>query len=190
MADAEGHASDVTQLLKDWSDGRRTGGDRLFSSIYDELRGMARSRMAGERRDHTLQATALVHEAFERLIDQKVAFRSRAHFFGIAAECMRRILLDHARRKRATKRPPPHAAVDVDDAVVVDESQFEVVVIVHEALEKLAKLDARQARIAELRYFGGLENAEIAEVVGVSVATVKRDWDVAKMWLRHALKER
>ena len=190
MADAEERAPDVTQLLKDWSDGHRAGGDRLFSSIYDELHGMARARMAGERRDHTLQATALVHEAFERLVDQRVAFRSRAHFFGIAAECMRRILLDHARRKRANKRPPPQAAVDVDAALVVDESQFEVVVIVHEALEKLAQLDPRQARIAELRYFGGLENAEIAEVVGISVATVKRDWEVAKMWLRHALKER
>jgi DNA-directed RNA polymerase specialized sigma24 family protein len=164
MADAERHAPDVTQLLKDWSDGRGTGADRLFSSIYDELRRMARGRMAAERRDHTLQATALVHEAFERLVLQKVAFRNRAHFFGIAAECMRRILLD-------------------------DETQFEVVVIVHEALEKLAGLDARQARIAELRYFGGLENAEIAEVVGVSVATVKRDWDIAKLWLRSALRE-
>jgi RNA polymerase sigma factor (TIGR02999 family) len=189
MAATGGDAPDVTQLLKDWSDGRRTSVDRLFSSIYGELHGMARARMAAERRDHTLQATALVHEAFERLIVQKVAFRSRAHFFGIAAECMRRILVDHARRKRAAKRPAPHAAVDVDDAVIVDESQFETVLIVHEALQKLAELDARQARIAELRYFGGLENAEIAEVIGVSVATVKRDWEVAKMWLRHALKE-
>jgi RNA polymerase sigma factor (TIGR02999 family) len=189
MADAHGHTPNVTQLLKEWSDGHRTSGDRLFASIYDELRRMARSRMAGERRNHTLQATALVHEAFERLVEQKVAFRSRAHFFGIAAECMRRILLDHARRKRAAKRPPPHASVDVDEAVIVDESQFETVLIVQEALEKLEQLDARQARIAMLRYFGGLENAEIAEVVGVSVATVKRDWDVAKLWLRHALKE-
>jgi RNA polymerase sigma factor (TIGR02999 family) len=189
MADAQGHTPDVTQLLKDWSDGRRTAGDRLFASIYDELHAMAGGRMAAERRNHTLQATALVHEAFERLVDQKVAFRSRAHFFGIAAECMRRILLDHARRKRAAKRPPPHASVDVDQAVIVDESDFEKVLIVHEALEKLAELDPRQARIAMLRYFGGLENAEIAEVVGISVATVKRDWEVAKLWLRHALRE-
>lgn len=188
MRNAKGRVADVTRLLHEWSHGRREALDGLFPLIYDELHSLARQRMSRERSNHTLQATALVHEAFVRLVDQRVAFENRSHFFSIAAQCMRRVLIDHARRRRADKRPPPAGAVSLDEAAIVDDAHVEQVLIVDEALQQLARLDERQARVAELRYFGGLENAEIANVLGVSLATVKRDWLVAKLWLRKALK--
>lgn len=185
--DSKSRPPDITELLKDYTAGRRDVLDRVVALVYDELRRMARARMSRERPDHTLQATALVHEAFERLVQQRVSFRNRAHFFGIAAKCMRRILMDHRRRKESVKRPPQGGAVELDAAVVVDD-RFEEAFAVDEALEKLARLDERQAAIAELRYFGGLTSEEVGEVLGISRATVTREWEVAKMWLYKALK--
>jgi RNA polymerase sigma factor (TIGR02999 family) len=178
----------VTQLLEQLGQGRRDALDRLVPLVYDELRAIARRRMAQEREGHTLQATALVHEAFGRLVDQKVAFRNRAHFFGIAARCMRRVLLDHARKRDAAKRPPRAEAVDLDNALVVADTRIEEVVAINEALDGLAALDPRQAQVVEYRYFGGMTIDEIAEALSIAPATVKRDWDTAKLYLRRALK--
>jgi RNA polymerase sigma factor (TIGR02999 family) len=174
--------------LEELGHGRREALDRLVPLVYDELRAVARRQMARERGGHTLQATALVHEAFGRLVDQKVAFRNRAHFFGIAAKCMRRLLTDHARRRDAAKRPPAALAVDLDEALVVSDQQIELVVAVNEALDQFALIDARAATVAEMRYFGGATIEEIAEALSISPATVKRDWEIAKMHLRRALR--
>lgn len=149
---------------------------------------MALARMARERSDHTLQATALVHEAFERLVEQKAAFQNRAHFFAIAAKCMRRILHDYARRKATDKRRLPGGAISLADAAVVTDDRLEIVLAVDQALEKLAEKHERQARVVEMRYYAGLTTEEIAEVLGVSVATVKRDWDEARQWLERTLQ--
>jgi RNA polymerase sigma factor (TIGR02999 family) len=180
--------SDITVLLQGCREGRRQVIDRLFSLVYEELHRMAHARMARERSDHTLQATALVHEAFERLVDQKAAFQNRNHFFAIAAKCMRRILSDYARRKAADKRRPPGGAITLDEAVVTTDDRFEIVLAVDEALEKLAERHSRQAQVVELRYYSGLTREEIAEVLGVSVATVKRDWEDARQWLERTLQ--
>ena len=144
--------------------------------------------MAHESPGHTLQATALVHEAFGRLVDQDVTFKDRAHFLAIAATSMKRVLLDHARRRDAAKRPPRAAAIDIADALVLSEDQLEQVVAVSEALDRLRALDERQADVAELRYFGGATIEEIGEHLSIAPATVKREWDTAKIFLNHALR--
>lgn len=185
--DGTNRASDITVLLKDWSEGRRHVLDRLFSLVYEELHRMAQARMVRERRDHTLQATALVNEAFGRLVEQKAAFQNRAHFFAIAAKCMRRILHDYARRKATGKRRLPGCAINLADAAVVTDDQLEIVLAVDQALTKLAKRHERQAQVVEMRYYAGLTTEEIADVLGVSVATVKRDWDEARRWLERTL---
>jgi RNA polymerase sigma factor (TIGR02999 family) len=179
--------SDITVLLQDWREGRRDVLDRLFSLVYEQLHRMAQARMARERSDHTLQATALVHEAFERLVDQKAAFQNRSHFFAIAAKCMRRILSDYARRKATDKRRIPGGTIAAADAGVTTDDRLEIVLAVDEALEKLAERHPRQAHVVELRYYTGLTTEEIAEVLGVSVATVKRDWEDARQWLERVL---
>ena len=189
MVDTPPGQADVTQLLKDWSDGRREALDRLLPLIYGELRRMARGRLAQERRRHTMQATELVHEAFVRLVDQKAGWQSRVHFYGIAATCMRRILVDHARRKRASKRPPAAGAVDLEDTVIGESSPIDTILAVDEALQKLADMNPRQAQIAELKFFAGLEVPDIAKVLGISPATVKRDWSAAKETLHLLLTE-
>ena len=178
----------VTRLLADFREGRREVLDELMVVVYDELRAIARQRMARESAGHTLQATALVHEAFGRLVDQDVTFKDRAHFLAIAATCMKRVLLDHARRRAAAKRPPRNAAIDIADALVMSEDQLEQVVAVSEALDQLRALDARQADVAELRYFGGATIEEIAEHLSIAPATVKREWDTAKLFLNRALR--
>jgi RNA polymerase sigma factor (TIGR02999 family) len=178
----------VTHLLAELSHGRRDALDQLVPLVYDELRAMARHRMARESDGHTLQATALVHEAFERLVDQRAAFRDRAHFFAIASRCMHRVLVDHARRRNAAKRPPRAAGVDLDDAPLLTDQQMDLVLAVSEALNQLRELDPRQADVAEMKYFGGLQVDEIAAALGISPATVKRDWDTAKLFLHRALK--
>ena len=172
--------ADVTRLLKEWREGRAEAVDRLFPLVYDELRGMARVQLAREGRRHTVQATELVHEAFVRLVDQKADWQNRLHFFGIAAQCMRRILIDHARKKHAAKRPPAAGAVDLDHAQLGQPSGIDTVLAIDEALRRIAKTSPRQAKVAELRLFGGLEISDIALAVGVSEATVKRDWVDAK----------
>lgn len=184
--------SDVTRLLKAWSDGDRSAGERLVDAVYGELRRQAARAMRHESPSHTLQTTALVHEAYLRLIDQRhVEWRNRAHFFGVAAQLMRRILVDHARARLAAKRGGDAERLsigDVEPADVSGESAQDVdVLALHEALERLAVLDPEQERLVELRYFSGMTIEETAEALGISPATVKREWAVARAWLRREL---
>lgn len=181
---------DVTGLLVAWSEGDATAGEQLLAAIYDELHRQAGRAMRRENEAHTLQATALVNEAYLRLIDQRrVHWRNRAHFFGVAAQMMRRVLVDHARARLAGKRGGEMQQVTLTGigAGDVDDASIEVLAL-HEALERLATLDARQARLVELRYFGGLGIDDTAQALGVSPATVKREWAVARAWLRRELE--
>jgi RNA polymerase sigma-70 factor, ECF subfamily len=181
---------DVTELLQQWSLGDRSAGEGLMAAVYDELHRQASRAMGRENPEHTLQATALVNEAYLRLIDQRrVQWRNRAHFFGVAAQIMRRILVDHARGRLAAKRGGGVHALTLGDVGGADEpNDTEVdILALHDALERLAALDPQQARIVELRYFGGLTIEDSAEALGVSAATVKRDWAVARAWLRREL---
>ena len=187
---SEASSPDVTELLLGWSVGDRSSGEALMAAVYDELHRQAARAMGRETPDHTLQATALVSEAYLRLIDQRrVQWRNRAHFFGVASELMRRILVDHARGRLAAKRGggAPHLMLtDADAGSDAVEAGVDVLVL-NEALEKLAALDPHQARIVELRYFGGLTIEDTAEALDISPATVKREWAVARTWLRREL---
>lgn len=186
MADNVPGAPGVTDLLIAWSDGRREALHDLMPLVYDDLRRVAAGYMRHEALDHALQPTALVHEAYVRLIDQRqVKWRNRAHFFGVAAGMMRRILVDHARRRRAEKRGGGRERVTLEGDEVASVGLKEIDVLsLHESLERLAAFDAQQERIVELRYFGGLTIDEAAEVIGISPATVVREWTIAKAWLR------
>jgi RNA polymerase sigma-70 factor (ECF subfamily) len=191
---AGGAPADVTQLLLAWGAGDRAAGERLLPAVYAELHRQAERAMRREGSDHTLQPTALVHEAYLRLVDQRrVAWRNRAQFFGIAAETMRRILVDHARGRLAAKRGAGAARVTLDDEAPIAggaggaSADALDVLALHDALERLAALDEAQARVVELRYFGGLGIEETAEAMGISPATVKREWAVARGWLRREL---
>jgi RNA polymerase sigma factor (TIGR02999 family) len=176
--------SEVTRLLKDWSDGRQDALDVLLPRIYAELRRLASSYLRRERSDHTLQATALVHEAFIRLVDQRaVRWQNRAHFFGIAAQAMRRILVDHARAHAADKRGSGERAVSLDEVVVMVGAPDVDLLALDEVLTRLAAIDPQQSRVVELRFFGGLTIEETAEVMDISPATVGREWTLAKAWL-------
>lgn len=179
---------DVTALLKDWSAGDRQALERLMPLVYGELRKLAASYLRVERRDHTLQPTALVHEAFLRLVDQRsVDWANRAHFFGIAAQMMRRILVDHARKRHAAKRDASSFRVVT---VLADEPEPDSgpeLLALDRALGGLERLDPRQARIVELRFFAGLTVEETAEVAGISTATVKREWRTARAWLKREI---
>ena len=179
---------EVTRLLQQWSVGRQDALDELLPAIYDELRRLATAYLRRERPDHTLQATALVHEAFLKLVDQRsVQWQNRAHFFGIAAQAMRRILVDHARAHVASKRGSGERPLSLDEAVVVGPGIDVDVLALDEALTRLADLDPQQARVVELRFFGGLTMDETAEVLHISPATVGREWTLAKAWLYAAL---
>ena len=181
--------SQVTELLKQWTDGRQDALDQLIPRIYSELRKLASSYLRRERADHSLQPTALVHEAFLKLVDQHaVQWQNRAHFFGIAAQAMRRILVDHARAHAAEKRGSGERPVAIDDNLPGGAGVDINVIALDEALCKLAALDLQQSRIVELRYFGGLTMRETAEALRISPATVGRDWTVAKAWLYAELK--
>jgi RNA polymerase sigma factor (TIGR02999 family) len=188
-SDARAESPDVTGLLLAWRAGDAAAGERLLPAIYDELHRQAARAMRREDGAHTLQATALVHEAYLRLVDQRrVEWRSRAHFFGVAAQMMRRVLVDHARTRLAAKRGGALQRVTLGDVGASDASDDELdVLALHEALERLAALDPDQARLVELRYFGGLGIEDTAEALGVSPATVKREWAVARAWLRREL---
>ena len=188
MADATANRPDVTYLMKEWSKGRSEVLEQLFSLIYDELRRLARSQLSRESKGHTLQATELVHEAFGRLVAQRVSWQNRRHFYGIAAQCMRRLLVDYARKKKAAKRPTAGEAVPLDDEMVVMPNTIDRILIVDEALDRLASVNARQAQVVELKYFGGLTIEEIAKVAHIAPATVKRDWEEAKQRLFEALQ--
>jgi RNA polymerase sigma-70 factor (ECF subfamily) len=176
--------NEVTQLLVAWSNGNQAARDRLISVVYEELHRLARRYMRRESPGHTLQTSALMNEAFVRLVDQKnVQWQNRAHFFGLAAQMMRRILVDYARRRNYSKRGGGVRALSLDEALIVSNERSAEVVAIHEALEELAKFDARKGQIVELRFFGGLSVDETAEVLGVSPGTVMRDWTLAKAWL-------
>ncbi len=173
----------VTRLLVQWADGDRQAMEDLLPLVYDELRRLASSYLRRENPGHTLQSTALVHEAYLRLVDQDVNWQSRAHFFGIAAQMMRRILVDHARAKNAEKRGDGACKVTLDEGLVSSESRDLDVLALDEALFRLAQLDKQQSQIVELRFFGGLSIEDTAEILKISPATVKRDWAMAKAWL-------
>jgi RNA polymerase sigma factor (TIGR02999 family) len=192
MTDNLPEQSAVTELLIAWSDGRREALDDLMPLVYADLRRVAAGYMQRELVGHALQPPALVHEAYVRLIDQKqVKWRNRAHFFGVAASMMRRILVDHARRRRAEKRGGNWERVTLAENEAAADSAREIdVLALHESLERLAAFDPQQERIVELRYFGGLTIDETAEVVGISSATVVREWTIAKAWLRTNLLRR
>jgi RNA polymerase sigma-70 factor (ECF subfamily) len=186
MVDNAPGKAGITELLIAWSDGRREALDDLMPIVYADLRRVAAGYMRREAAGHALQPTALVHEAYVRLVDQKqVKWRNRAHFFGVAAVLMRRILVDHARRRRAEKRGGDWERVTLAGDEVATDTHKEIdVLALDEALERLAQFDPQQERIVELRYFGGLTIDETAEVVGISAATVVREWTIAKAWLR------
>jgi len=174
----------VTQLLVEWSHGDDSALGELTPLVYEELRRLAHHYMEGERPDHTLQTTALVNEAYLRLADQtNPNWQSRAHFFAVAARAMRQILVSYARSNRAQKRGGGAAKIELDEAAIMSPEQSNEIVDVHEALERLATLDERKAQVVELKYFGGLNHDEIAEVLKVSTITVRRDWMFAKTWL-------
>jgi RNA polymerase sigma factor (TIGR02999 family) len=175
---------EVTQLLIDWSNGDQNAFERLLPLVYNELRKLAGRYLARERQNHTLQSTALVHEAYLRLIDQnRVQWRNRAQFFGVASQMIRRILVDHARSHHAAKRGSGALKLSLDEAVAVPGGKDLDLVALDDALRSLAEMDEQQARIVELRFFGGLSIEETAEVLNISPATVKRDWASAKAWL-------
>jgi RNA polymerase sigma factor (TIGR02999 family) len=183
---------DVTPLLLAWGHGDKSAGEQLLPAIYEELHRQAARAMRRESEEHTLQATALVHEAYLRLVDQRRAeWQNRAQFFGVAAQIMRRILVDHARAQHATKRGGAMQQITLSDAnqaaaAQQDDNALDVLAL-HDALDRLAAMDPEQARLVELRYFGGMNIEETAEALGVSPATVKREWAVARAWLRREL---
>jgi RNA polymerase sigma-70 factor, ECF subfamily len=176
--------SELTQLLLDWSRGDKNALDKLMPLVYDELRSLARRYLSRESVGHTLQTTALVNEAYMRLIDQsRVQWQNRAHFFAICAQMMRRILVDHARKQQYAKRGGGAVKISLDDIALLSNEKAAELVALDEALEKLAGMDSRRSRVVELRFFGGLNNEEIASVLGISANTVMRDWNLAKAWL-------
>lgn len=180
---------DTTELLRRWSAGDETVLSELSEAIYRELCSIAGRLMLRERRDHTLQPTALAHEAFIKLIGhERVEWQNRAHFFAIASRVMRRFLVDHARRVQAEKRGGKQQDIPLSTVVVADQEKVTEVVALNEALRKLEEMDERGARIVELRYFGGLSVDETSHVLGISPATVKRGWASAKAWLRRELQ--
>ena len=179
--------TDVTRLLLAWSDGREGVEVPLLDAVYDELRRLARAYLARERRDHSLPATALVHEAYLKLIDQRrVRWQNRAHFYAVAAQVMRRLLVDHARARGAAKRGV-QITIPLDGIDVAAGGRSADLMALDTALRKLATLDPRQARLVELRYFGGLTIEEAAAVLDVAEITVKRDWAMARTWLYREL---
>ncbi|MBC7930815.1 MAG: sigma-70 family RNA polymerase sigma factor [Rubrivivax sp.] len=179
-------SQEVTRLLLDWNGGDRAALDRLIPYVHDELRRLARRYMRRERPGHTLQTTGLINEAYLRLVGQQVSWQSRAHFFGIAARLMRQILVDHARTRAYQKRGGDFEQVSLDEAAQVTGRASDMIAL-DEALQSLAALDEQQARVVELRFFGGLTIEEAAEVLGVGHATVERDWNVARAFLRREM---
>lgn len=178
----------ITQLLNYWGDGDREVLDKLIPIVYEELRRQAARYLRRERPGNTLQTTGLVHETYLRLVDQKhVHWQNRAHFFGIAAQLMRRILVDHVRRRKTAKRGGSAIKLTLDETIAMSKSKEIDLVSLDEALTRLAEIDEQQSRIVELRFFSGLSVEETAEVLRISDRTVKRDWQVAKIWLRREI---
>ncbi len=178
----------ITELLASYGRGDKESLDRLMPIVYEELRRQAARYLRREQPGNTLQTTALIHEAYVRLVDQRnTQWQNRAHFFGIAAQMMRRILVDHARAKKRVKRGGSEIRVSLSDATVAAKEQDLDVVALDAALERLALIDEQQSRVVELRFFSGLSVEETAEVMGISKSTVKRDWSMAKAWLHREL---
>jgi RNA polymerase sigma factor (TIGR02999 family) len=182
-------AQEITQLLEQWSHGDTGALQKLTPLVYDELRRLARQYMKGQPPQHTLQTTALVNEAYLRLARQKTpSFSSRSHFLAVAAKAMRQILVNHAKALQTEKRGAGGGKVQLDEAAVVSPEQTSAILDVNEALERLAILDSRKAQVVELKYFGGLKQEEIADVLKISSVTVQRDWVFAKAWLYNELQ--
>ena len=183
--------NDVTQLLVAWGNGDQAARDELMPLVYAELHRLAHRHIKRERPGHTLQTSALVNEAFVRLVDQRdVHWQSRAHFFGIAAQMMRRILVDYARKRRFAKRGGNQLQVSLNEELVAANQRSAEVVLLDDALTQLAEIDERKSKVVELKFFGGLSIEETAEALGVSPGTVMRDWTLAKAWLRRAMSRK
>jgi RNA polymerase sigma-70 factor (ECF subfamily) len=181
---------EVTGILRDWSGGDARAPERLMPFVYDELRRLARAFLNRERGGHTLQPTALVNEAYLRLVDQtRVDWQSRAHFYGIASRMMRRVLIDHARARVTDKRGGATLRLSLEDVQAPAEQRAASLVALDEALARLAALDERKSRVVEMRFFGGMTDEEIAEALGVTTRTVLRDWKKARLWLYRELSE-
>jgi len=179
---------EITQLLAEWREGNQTALDQLYPLVYDELHRLARRYMSRERKGHTLQTTALINEAYVRLVDQRrVQWANRSHFFAISAQIMRRILIDHARRYSYAKRGGGARQVSLDETATVVRGNLSEFLRLDEALKSLAELDPRRSQVVELKYFGGLNNDEIAGVLKISKNTVTRDWNMARAWLYRQL---
>lgn len=188
MGDEQPH--EVTKILHDWSAGDANAPERLMPFVYDELRRLARTFLARERSGHTLQPTALVNEAYLRLVDQtRVNWQNRAHFYGIAAGMMRRVLIDHARAHATGKRGGSATHLSLEDVQVPLEQRAASFIALDEALTTLEKMDARKCKVVEMRFFGGLSDEEIAELLGVTTRTVLRDWKKARLWLYRELSQ-
>jgi RNA polymerase sigma factor (TIGR02999 family) len=189
MGNSPQNSQNITRMLKDWRDGKREALDRLLPYVYNELHRQASRYLRRERSDHTLQTTALIHEAYLKLIDQReVEWQNRAHFFAVAAQAMRRILVDYARERKRKKRGGDDVKLQLDEALNISTGERSIdLVALDEALTRLAAFDERQAKVVELRYFSGMTEEETAEVLGTSPATVRRDWNMAKAWLYYQL---
>ncbi|HYR75482.1 MAG TPA: sigma-70 family RNA polymerase sigma factor [Pyrinomonadaceae bacterium] len=181
---------EITQLLSNWSQGDKAALDQLVALVYPELRRLARRHMAREDPAHTLQTSALINEAYLKLVDQKsVQWQSRAHFFAVAAQVMRHILVDHARTRNYAKRGGGAPKLPLDEAAALTEQRAAQLIALDDALNDLSALDGRKSQIIELRFFGGLSLEETAEVMKISPSTVQREWRAAKAWLHHAMSK-
>ncbi len=179
---------EISQLLDEWGKGNQAALDQLYPLVYDELRRMAHRYMSRERKGHTLQTTALIHEAYLRLVEQKhVHWANRAHFFGISAQIMRRILIDHARHYEYAKRGGRAQRISLDEAALVAKERGKELLALDDALNRLEEIDPRRSKVVELRFFGGLDNQEIARLLRISANTVTRDWNLARAWLYREL---
>ncbi len=192
MSQSESQTHEITEILRQWSDGRQEVFDKLMPFVYDELHRQAARYMRRERRGHTLQTSALINEAYLKLIDQKeVSWQSRTHFFAFAANAMRQILVDYARTKNRQKRGGDEVQVPLEEALVIATTEKNIdLTELDEALMRLEKIDARQSRVVELRYFGGLSLEETAEALHISRATAAREWSMARAWLHRELTKR
>ena len=183
--------TEITQILQEWNDGNEDAKERLIPFVYDELKRQARLLMSRERAGHTLQPTALVHEAFLRLSEQTgIDWQSRSHFYGIASRLMRRILVDHARLHAAAKRGKHPIHFSIEDVQIPVEERAGSILVLDEVLARLEQLDETQARIVEMRFFGGMNNQEIAESLNISERTVGREWQAARLWLYRELNQK
>jgi RNA polymerase sigma-70 factor (ECF subfamily) len=187
----ESSPSEITQILQDWNNGNADAKERLIPFVYDELKRQARFMMSKERFDHTLQPTALVHEAFLRLSEQTgIDWKDRSHFYGIASRLMRQILVDHARLHATSKRGNHAIHFSLDDVQIPVEERAGSILILDEVLQRLEKFDETQARIVEMKFFGGMNNGEVAETLAISERTVGREWQAVRLWLYRELNQK